>query len=1173
MVMKKIYAFLIALFALTAVSAQGVLPEFSTTDAPKWYIVQFAKGGHTLLDNGVNNDLITANRAVADAQQWQFIGTKEGFYMRSKLGNWLGFKNNFYYSVAEAAKVRMTVQETSAEGGNWEIKRVGQSSCLNQYQGTGVGVRLSEWTAGDGNNALAFHPTSVDLPVFSGQGSETWYFVKMNNGGRYMADTAVAGCIVLSSPDPVDGQLWKLEGTQDNFQLVNKLGRYAVVSNVAQSGSLGGNNPTPVRSSETPYAAGFSLQASGASTGPGWEIHPNDRAGKNFNLWGGASGTIIGLWNANDNNTPITFIEPDKMVYPDFKSVGINGYAPDNKLTLWYDQPATTAPLYSGGNGYSNWMEYSLPIGDGQFGASLFGGIEKDEIQFNEKTLWSGRSTDSSSDYGYYENFGSVYAEELSDVFSYVSTSAAKDYYRQLDLSTATGKVSYKSPDGAVTYTREYISSNPARVVAARYSASVGGKINLRFTLASSKALKAATAYADGSATFSGKLPVVSYNARMKVIPTGGEMTTGEDGITVRGADEVLVILAGGTDYDPQNATYVSNTAALAGKVEAWVNDAAAKTWAEIYSEQQADYKSFFDRVHLDLEGTVNDVPTDRLVDTYAQGAGPNARMLEQLYFAYGRYLSIGSSRGVDLPSNLQGIWNNIEKASWHCDIHSNINVQMNYWPSETTNLSELHLPFLNYIINMADSKEWKAYARESGQTRGWTCYTENNIFGGTGGFMKNYVIANAWYCSHLWQHYRYTLDKDFLKRAFPAMLTASQYWMDRLVKAADGTYEAPREYSPEHGPGSENATAHAQQLIYDLFESTLKAIDILGNEVEVSAADLEKLQDRFAHLDKGLAIERYTGQWGANKNGVKTGEKILREWKYSQYTAGADGHRHMSHLMCLYPFSQVKDGTDLYKAAVNSLKLRGDGATGWSMGWKINLWARAKDGNHTHTILKNALRHANGGAGVFYNLYDSHAPFQIDGNFGACAGMAEMLMQSHTDSIEILPALPAAWSAGEVSGLKAVGDFTVSIVWKGGKPLRVTVVNNQGQPGYVKYPGINTAMCIVNGEEVLGSCRGTDLAVLKAEKGAVTVFDFTQVPTGIGKVGAAGTLSLAVKGRTITLDGADLKSVKVFDLGGRMIHHTRMKTFAVDAAAGNVAVVEALAKDGQKSVFKVTLQ
>lgn len=1169
--MKKIFLFLIALFALATVNAQSVLPEFSTTDAPKYYVVQFKNGNGVIKDTGAGNKLQTAAYGAASENQWQLIGSAEGFYMLSKTGRYVGYSGGRFTATDEAGKVQLALIQSPADAEYWEIKRAGQNNTINQWGGAGTGKELGEWTAGDPNNPLRFVPMTITLPEFSDDVTEKWYFLKMPRSNRYMADLGVGECVTLVGADPVEGQLWKLVGTQDNFQLVNQLGHYMEVSTKAQGGTAGGNCATPIRVAETEQPGGFSLSECGGSEGPGWQIGVNNRAGNYFNLWGGAQGTIIGLWtSATDNNNFVTFIEPEAMRYDDFKTTGIAGYEPEHKLTLWYDQPATTARLYAGGNGYSNWMEYSLPIGNGQFGASLFGGVMKDEIQFNEKTLWSGRSTDNSASYGKYENFGSVYAEELGDVFSVASTGAAKDYYRQLDLTTGTGKVSFKSPDGSVTYTREYFASNPDKAVVARYSASEAGKINLRFTMVAPKALGAQTAYADGGAGFSGKLQTVSYDARMKVVPTGGEMTTGEDGVTVLGADEVTVVLYGATDFDAYSDTYVSNTAALAGTVEAVVNDAAAKGWAGLYAAHLSDFKSYFDRASLDLDGTSNTVPTNELVDTYADGNGPNARMLEQLYFAYGRYLEISSSRGVDLPSNLQGIWNNIANPSWNSDIHSNINVQMNYWPAEQTNLSEMHLPFLNYIINMADSKEWKGYAAAAGQNRGWTCYTENNIFGGVGSFMHNYVISNAWYCTHLWQHYRYTLDRDFLKRAFPAMLSATQFWLDRLKLASDGTYEAPQEYSPEHGP-TEDGVAHAQQLIYDLFENTLAAAEVLGDDAPISGADKFKLKDRFSKLDKGLAIEEYTGEWGADVNGVTTGTKILREWKYSNFTRGQNGHRHMSHLMCLYPFSQIQPGTELFEAAVNSMKLRGDGATGWSMGWKINLWARAKDGDHAHTIVKNALRHSGGGAGVFYNLYDSHAPFQIDGNFGACAGMAEMLMQSQSDTIEVLPALPSAWTAGEVKGLKAIGDFTVSIVWKGGKATRVTVVNNQGQSGAVKCPGIARAYCSVDGNEINATLKGDDVALLPATAGAVVVFDFTQEPTGVAGAPVASDLGVAVSGRTVNVSG-EVKSVKVYDLAGRELQRSAKNSFKLGNHVAGSVIIEATATDGAKAVNKVTV-
>lgn len=948
---------------------------------------------------------------------------------------------------------------------------------------------------------------SAKLPTFSSAGEEgTYYYVKFLRNGKVMTVSTSDDCIRLYDGTGADNQQWRLVGTQDNFQFQNKEGKYIVVSNTSISTTEGGTNPNPLRPSTSQQTGGFKLQtAPDTQNGSGWEIVANSKSGYNVaNLWGSpTANNTIGFWQTNDQNNVVVFVKPDSdLGAADYKTYGSSTFVPENKLTLWYTEPATTAQLYSGGQGYSNWMEYALPIGDGQFGACLFGGVYKDEIQFNEKTLWSGtpaRSSQGGSGYGKYENFGSVYAKDLSGDFGTTTEKAAQGYVRLLDLQTATGKTMFRSAEG-VEYTREYIASNPARVVVAHYTASQGGKLSLRFSMAPGS-VDGDPIYTDGEGTFSGKLQTISYNARIKVVPVGGTMTTDDEGIEVRNADEIMVVLGGGTDFDAYESTYTKNTDGLADAIAQRVEAAAARSWDELYAEHVADYQSFFGRCDFDLAGTKNEITTNRLIDTYSSGTGANALMLEQLYFAYGRYLEIASSRGVDSPSNLQGIWNNINGVAWNSDIHSNINVQMNYWPAEPTNLSEMHMPFLNYIWAMAVKQpQWQQWAKLQGQNRGWTCFTENNIFGGVSAFKNNYVIANAWYATHLWQHYRYTLDREYLKRVFPAMLSASQFWMDRLILASDGTYECPNEWSPEHGPDSENGVAHAQQLVYDLFSNTLAAIDVLGNDAEVSADDLNTLKDRFAKLDKGLATETYYGTWGTSA--IASGTKILREWKYSTYLRGENGHRHMSHLMCLYPFSQIEPGTDLFNAAVNSMLLRGDGATGWSMGWKMNLWARALDGDHARKILNNALAHSNGGAGVFYNLFDSHAPFQIDGNFGACAGIAEMLMQSNSGLIRILPALPSAWTEGHIHGMKAVGDVTVSIDWKDNKATRVTLVNNQGQAMRVHYKNLAQAKVYVDNEPV--EIAVTDnVATLPGANGTVVVLDFdgSYTPTGIDAV------------------------------------------------------------------------
>ncbi len=1181
--MKKFTLLMLMLFVCLWAGAQSKLPDFSTEDEPVWYTVQFKTGSAYLSDVGANSKMVTVASASTTSQQFQFIGTQSEFVMKSKAGRYVAYNGSYFTTTKSSSSAEKLAIIKGSANNYFEIQRTASpSNAMNQWAGTGAGKNLGEWSTGDDNNQLYFNMVGVKWPTFSTDDTEKYYFVKFNRASRYMAESTngTDNCIRLYSVDDVDGQKWKLVGTKDNFQFVNKSGNIIAVSSTSISTTEGGTNPNPLRYGTTEQSGGFKLvESTNTTNGSGFEIVANSKSGNNYvNMWGSVvEGNTLGFWQAGDQNNVCTFVDPDDMDYADYKSTGIEGYVPENALTLWYTEPATTAKLYSGGQGYSNWMEYSLPIGDGQFGASLFGGMYKDEIQFNEKTLWSGtaaKSASGGSGYGKYENFGSVFAEDLSGEFSTTASKAAKDYYRQLDLTTATGKTQFTSQSG-VTYTREYIASNPARVVAAHYTASEKGKISLRFTLEPGYALKKSAAYADGEGYFSGKLDLVSFNARMKVVPTGGTIETTDEGVTVTGADEVLLLLAGGTDYDAYASTYISNTAALSSTIEARLNDAEKKGWSELLAEHVADHQKYFSRVDFQLDGTKNEVPTNKLIDTYSSGKGTNALMLEQLYFAYGRYLEIASSRGVDLPSNLQGIWSNMVNPAWNADIHSNINVQMNYWPAEPTNLSEMHVPFLHYIWNEAENhSEWQKWAKNSGQSRGWTCYTENNIFGGVSSFMTNYVIANAWYASHLWQHYRYTLDKDYLKKVFPAMLSASQFWMDRLEKADDGTYEAPNEWSPEHGPSAEDGVAHAQQLVYDLFSNTLAAIDVLGDDANVSDDDLDKLKDRFANLDNGLHTETYTGNWGTDRIAKNT--PILREWKYSSYTATTEGvnHRHMSHLMCLYPFSQVHPGTALYDAAVNSLRLRGDGATGWSMGWKINLWARALDGDHARTILNNALSHSNGGAGVFYNLFDAHAPFQIDGNFGACAGIAEMIMQSNADTIRILPALPSAWKAGHMNGMKAVKDFTVSTTWAKGEATRVTIVNNQGQTIPVLYKNLAKAKVYVDGKLTTLAVDENGVANLSGEAGTTYVFDFdgTYTPTGI-QTASDNALRVNVEGRRVSLDGKDLKQVRVVDLSGRTLQKTSRSSFTVDRAAGHSFVIEATDKDGHVTTQKVVLK
>lgn len=715
-----------------------------------------------------------------------------------------------------------------------------------------------------------------------------------------------------------------------------------------------------------------------------------------------------------------------------------------SNTSLWYTSPASM----------NEWQEFSLPIGNGQLGASLYGGIEKDAITFVEKTLWKRKNV---RDYGSYQYFGEIYAKSLD---SNLNKNTTSNYIRFLDLENAISGVQYIDNKG-YNHKYEYIASYPGKVIAIRYSCS--GGVNRLFSLVSGKPCntESPTTYKKNEAYFSGEMDFLSFFAKMKVLNKGGNIKTTKYGIEVKDASEVIILLSAGTDYSPLAYNYKSNTDSFHKELDKNIKNAEEKSWEKLVLEHIQDYKRYFSACTLDLGGK-NTLDTKSLIDNYIGNGSNLDLMLEQLYFAYGRYLCICSNRGVVLPNNLQGIWANSQDLPWNSDIHTNINIQMNYWLTETTNLSEMHIPFLHYIINESDTnihKGWKKMAIKQGQKRGWTIYTESDIFGHSSTFANNYVIANAWYCTHLWQHYKYTLDTNFLKKAFPAMYSCAQFWLDRLVKDKDGKYVAPLEWSPEHGPKQENGVAHAQQLVRELFDNTIEATKIL-KAVEtnlISKKDWQDLLNRRNNLDLGLYIETYTEEnlWGEEH--LPYGSPILKEWKYSSFFAGEKQHRHNSHLMCLYPFSQLNQDTEenssseLYTAAINSLKQRGDVSTGWSMGWRINLWARAHDGEQAHTILKNALQHCDLGenyhkGGIYYNLWDAHPPFQIDGNFGVTAGIAEMLLQSHSETIEILPALPAIWNKGEVKGLKAIGNYTIDIQWKNNKATKVIIQNTKGR-------------------------------------------------------------------------------------------------------------------------------
>ncbi|MDO4212253.1 MAG: glycoside hydrolase N-terminal domain-containing protein [Bacteroidales bacterium] len=977
----------------------------------------------------------------------------------------------------------------------------------------------------------------AQLPEFSSTDSPKFFFVKFASGNFLNAPSNGAKLVTTNSAAK-PGTQWAFVGSKSNFKMVTENGLWCKYS---------GDRFVATDSQNDASALGIYSRSDG-----NFEIYITSDTSRGMNQWGATSaGVELGLWQRNNGNNSLNFVTIEDVDLTDYSALDAalsTEYAqvsasatytslPEdiNDLRVWFNKPGTKT-------GVGNvWMEYSQPIGNGHLGASLFGGIYCDQLQFNEKSLWSGKSELATTPtYGFYRNFGSLLVVEEGEGLDLTKTNPITKYVRYLDIEDAVGGVNFNRGGGL--FTRRYIASEPDDVIAAHYTAPEGQKLAFCISYYPGESINnSRPVYNEAYGEFHGSLDLVSYNTQFRVVPLGegASIYADEKGIHVANADEVLVLLAGKTDYDGTNMkTFTTGASAedLATDIRTILDRAADKGWAALLADHKTNYRSYFDRVKLNLSTGTADAASNKntqsLVDYFSQSTNYKTKdglYLQQLYFQYGRYLMISCSRGpLQVPSNLQGLWNNKANAPWHSDVHTNINIQMNYWPAEPTNLSECHMPLLDHIINLSNSPGWTQAAKNNGQT-GWTVYTESNIFGGMSDFMPNYVVANAWYCTHLWQHYRYTLDRDYLKRAFPTMWAAAKFWTERLKKnSADGTWECPNEWSPEnHSVSKENAVAHAQQLVIELLQNVSDAIDVLGDEANVTDTQVKNLRTKLEGMDTGLHTETYDGAWGNPFNGISKGTELLREWKVSPYSKAEKNHRHLSHLMCLYPFNQVYPGHEYFEPAVNSLRHRGDAATGWSLGWKVNCWARAQDGDHAMIIIRNALKHSTSyetdqnKGGVYYNLYDSHAPFQIDGNFGTCAGIAELLMQSGTGIIDLLPALPSVWPKGEVSGLKAVGNFTIDIAWEKKLPTLVTIRSHKGQPLRVKAGEIDltTVLVAVNGAEVtpVKNEDGT-FTIEGVQADDVVTIDFTSTP------GAEGIESVK----------ANTKTPYTFDLQGR---------------------------------------